>query len=180
VLTVSTSEFGRRVYSNGSYGTDHGVGAPIMLFGKGVEPGILGNNPNLDLDDVEMQYDYRQVYATILKEWMCVDPAKVDEEFGLFWGDYQGRGINLPIINTSLLSTQRFISNRFYMNNCYPNPASFSTTFSFFLNNEVNVELNIMNMKGQMVKQVINQKFPIGEHRVIADVRGIPEGTYMY
>ncbi|MFZ6014280.1 MAG: DUF1501 domain-containing protein, partial [Bacteroidota bacterium] len=37
VLTITTSEFGRRIYSNGSYGTDHGTGGPLFVFGKGVQ-----------------------------------------------------------------------------------------------------------------------------------------------
>ena len=31
VLTMTTSEFGRRIASNGSYGTDHGTGAPVFI-----------------------------------------------------------------------------------------------------------------------------------------------------
>ncbi|MCU0368239.1 MAG: DUF1501 domain-containing protein, partial [Cyclobacteriaceae bacterium] len=65
VLTVTTSEFGRRVRSNGSYGTDHGTGAPVMIFGKGVQPGVVGKVPDLTKENVEMQYDYRQVYANL-------------------------------------------------------------------------------------------------------------------
>ncbi len=35
VLTITTSEFGRRVKSNGSYGTDHGTAGPMFIFGNG-------------------------------------------------------------------------------------------------------------------------------------------------
>src|SRR5690606_29080322 len=55
VLTITTSEFGRRVYSNGSYGTDHGTGGPMFIFGKGVQAGMVGNVPDLTKANVEMQ-----------------------------------------------------------------------------------------------------------------------------
>ena len=39
---MTTSEFGRRVYENGSDGTDHGTSAPVMVFGSGVNGGFYG------------------------------------------------------------------------------------------------------------------------------------------
>src|SRR5690606_33715164 len=141
VLSVTTSEFGRRIASNGSYGTDHGIGAPLLVFGKAVIPGVNGNNPNLNDDNVAMQHDYRQVFATIMKGWMCVVPSLVDSTGGIFAGDYQGRGSILPLIGNTITSASSFIRKRFYLNNCYPNPASSSTTFSFYLNNDSEVEL---------------------------------------
>ncbi|MBK8348529.1 MAG: DUF1501 domain-containing protein [Saprospiraceae bacterium] len=47
VLGMTFSEFGRTIYENGSAGTDHGTGAPIMLFGKGLGKGIVGQPPDL-------------------------------------------------------------------------------------------------------------------------------------
>ncbi|MDZ7647888.1 MAG: DUF1501 domain-containing protein [Cytophagales bacterium] len=86
VLTVTTSEFGRRVRANGSYGTDHGTGAPVMIFGKGVQPGVVGVVPDLNKQNVEMQYDYRQVYANLLRDWMLVDEAKINSD--IFFKDF--------------------------------------------------------------------------------------------
>ena len=42
VLSMTFTEFGRRVYSNASYGTDHGTAFPVFLFAKGLKPGVLG------------------------------------------------------------------------------------------------------------------------------------------
>ena len=67
VLTITTSEFGRRIYSNGSYGTDHGTGGPMFIFGKGVKGGVVGKVPDLTKGNVEMQYDYRVIYGNIVK-----------------------------------------------------------------------------------------------------------------
>ena len=80
VLTVTTSEFGRRIHSNGSYGTDPGTGGPMFIFGKGVQPGVVGKVPDLTKNNVAMQFDYRQVYANILKDWMLVDEDTINNE----------------------------------------------------------------------------------------------------
>ncbi len=72
VLTMTFTEFGRRVYSNGSYGTDHGSATPIFLFGKGLKGGILGTNPDLNnLHNGNLVYstDYRQVYTSVVQDW---------------------------------------------------------------------------------------------------------------
>ena len=42
VLGMTFSEFGRRIKSNASMGTDHGAAAPMFLFGKHVKSGVLG------------------------------------------------------------------------------------------------------------------------------------------
>jgi uncharacterized protein (DUF1501 family) len=85
VMTMVFSEFGRRVQENGSGGTDHGVAAPMFLFGKHVKGGLYGRQPSLaDLDrgDLKMQVDFRAVYATVLDQWMSADPqAVLREEF---------------------------------------------------------------------------------------------------
>ncbi|MBY0310599.1 MAG: DUF1501 domain-containing protein [Phycisphaerales bacterium] len=80
VLTVTFSEFGRRVAQNASGGTDHGAAAPMFLMGPMVRAGVVGNNPNLtDLDagDVKYQIDFRSVYAGVLEQWMKADSGKI-------------------------------------------------------------------------------------------------------
>ncbi len=45
VIGLVFSEFGRRIKSNASFGTDHGTAWPAMLFGSHINPTILGSNP---------------------------------------------------------------------------------------------------------------------------------------
>ncbi len=73
VLVLIFSEFGRRVAENGSAGTDHGTAAPVFLAGPGVRAGIVGAYPSLtDLEDGDLKrsLDFRQVYATLLEDWL--------------------------------------------------------------------------------------------------------------
>ncbi len=82
VLTMSFSEFGRRVAQNASGGTDHGTAAPMFLFGPMVKGGVHGKHPSLtDLDQGDLKYgtDFRGVYASILENWLKADSRKILE-----------------------------------------------------------------------------------------------------
>jgi uncharacterized protein (DUF1501 family) len=73
VLVFSFSEFGRRVQENASEGTDHGAAAPVLLAGPSVAAGLIGSHPSMtDLQDGDLKHsvDFRQVYATILEQWL--------------------------------------------------------------------------------------------------------------
>jgi uncharacterized protein (DUF1501 family) len=82
VLTMSFSEFGRRVGQNASQGTDHGTAAPMFLFGPMVKPGLVGEHPSLtelDEGDLKFKIDFRCVYAGILEQWLKADSKKILE-----------------------------------------------------------------------------------------------------
>jgi uncharacterized protein (DUF1501 family) len=73
VLTLTFSEFGRRVEENGSRGTDHGEASPLFMIGGGVKGGLYGNSPNLaslNMGNVAYTTDFRNVYATVLERWL--------------------------------------------------------------------------------------------------------------
>ena len=76
VLTMTTSEFGRRVQENGSRGTDHGAASALFMFGPAVKPGIHGKHPSLtDLQgggggSLKHTVDFRSVYATVIEKWI--------------------------------------------------------------------------------------------------------------
>ncbi|HET9031012.1 MAG TPA: DUF1501 domain-containing protein [Candidatus Aquilonibacter sp.] len=73
VLTMTFSEFGRRIAENASAGTDHGEASPLFLIGGGVKGGLYGSLPDLEktnMGNVEFTTDFRSVYATVLERWL--------------------------------------------------------------------------------------------------------------
>jgi uncharacterized protein (DUF1501 family) len=77
---MTFSEFGRRAAENGSNGTDHGSGAPMLLVGGQVRSGLVGAHPSLtNLDDGNLRHhtDFRQVYAAVLDNWLGVNSRQV-------------------------------------------------------------------------------------------------------
>lgn len=84
VLSMTFSEFGRRIFENGSNGTDHGKAAPTLFFGSGLNgSAFVGDHPALDepnsRGNLEYTMDFRNLYATVLAEWLCVDIPLVEQ-----------------------------------------------------------------------------------------------------
>jgi uncharacterized protein (DUF1501 family) len=76
-LVMTFSEFGRRVKQNASQGTDHGTANVVMLVGGSLKKkGVINEAAdlvNLDEGDLIYKVDFRQVYATILQNWLGVN-----------------------------------------------------------------------------------------------------------
>ncbi|MVM40622.1 DUF1501 domain-containing protein [Spirosoma sp. HMF3257] len=82
VMGMTFSEFGRRIKSNASGGTDHGAAAPVFYFGNSVKAGVIGTNPQLPTtatanDNIAMQHDFRSVYATVLQQWLNLPASDI-------------------------------------------------------------------------------------------------------
>jgi hypothetical protein len=80
VLTVTFSEFGRRVRENASIGTDHGAASQMFVVGESAMAGPIGSHPSLtDLDDGDLKFhtDFRSVYATLLDQWLKVPSGDI-------------------------------------------------------------------------------------------------------
>ena len=77
VIGVTYSEFGRKASENGNMGTDHGQVSPMFVFGKPIQAGVMGVNPDLTEANSDnnyqiesLQFDYRQTFATIFQDFM--------------------------------------------------------------------------------------------------------------
>ena len=81
VLLTTFSEFGRRVSQNASGGTDHGTANNMFFVGGGLkQKGVLNAMPdlrNLEDGDLKHSVDFKDVYATILKNWLNADDKKI-------------------------------------------------------------------------------------------------------
>jgi uncharacterized protein (DUF1501 family) len=169
VSGMTFSEFGRRIKSNSSQGTDHGAAAPVIFFGsmlntsshvkKSIYPvsGMIGKSPNLPLnasvnDQVEMQFDYRQLYTTVMQDWLCMTEAEATQVLG-------SNFIKLPIYNNTLLSSADFDNDDILL---YPNPSKDNIVYLRFPNivNDY-VSIALLSINGQVVKSEViklNQK----------------------
>ncbi|HLP96747.1 MAG TPA: DUF1501 domain-containing protein [Saprospiraceae bacterium] len=84
VTACTFSEFGRCAKENGSDGSDHGTLAPMFVFGKNIAAGVQGTNVNLSnlTNDNQLQgaqFDYRQVFTTLLQDWLGANDTVLTE-----------------------------------------------------------------------------------------------------
>ena len=76
VTTMVFSEFGRRAKENGSRGTDHGRGNPVLLMGGSIKPGHHGTRPDftsLVEGDIPSTTDFRGLYRQLERNWMGLE-----------------------------------------------------------------------------------------------------------
>jgi hypothetical protein len=104
VTGMTFTEFGRRIKSNASVGTDHGTSIPMFFFGAKLNPAITGaspvlpDNPTVN-DQIPMQYDFRAVYYTVLKDWFQLSDVDLA---AVLYQPYA----TLPIFNQAALPTK--------------------------------------------------------------------------
>lgn len=181
VLGMTFSEFGRRIASNYSMGTDHGTAAPMFLFGKHVDPGLTGSNPTIPSavgvnDNLPMQYDFRSVYASVLRDWFCLPTMDVDT---VLLDTFQ----YLPLLDDSCtLSTRererlQKSGNAWIMN--YPNPFSLYTTIRFDSPGD-DILIQVFNSEGRAIKTLVNGFVPNGKHEVVFYAGDHAPGVYYY
>ena len=188
VSGMTFSEFGRRIKSNGSLGTDHGAGAPVIFFGDSLNvgasnvvgsahpvSGMIGKSPllpdNADVDDqVPMQFDFRQIYSTIMQDWLCMTEDQTTDVLG-------SKFEKLPIFKTK---TQKIIesedNNVFVI---YPNPIK---------DNQVNIQfkdliasrIEIMVSNVQGVK-IFEDNFQVDGKSLNFNIKNyLATGTYIF
>jgi len=178
VVGMTYSEFGRRIISNAANGTDHGSAAPLMVFGSCINSGFIGDNPEIpdepDVQDgVAMQYDFRDVFGSILEDWFEVTESDIQE---MIKPDYQ----HIPVINVCDTSVPvRDIIETDIETWAAPNPFH-STTQIYFTCQEEHIKLSIFDLKGQELKVLVDKKMPAGAHHINFDGTGLPSGNYFY
>ncbi len=185
VLSVTYSEFGRRVEQNASDGTDHGAAAPMMLFGPALQGNsFVGERPDLnDLDaggNLKHSTDFRQVYATLLEKWLCVDATLVDEVLGQSFErldlgfDCQGIGersatvhpANVPSSIQHYLMDDGFGGKRLH----------------YTLPQQEDVRIDLISVLGRHISTLQSSVQQAGEHQLNFNPAqyGVRQGQYFY
>jgi hypothetical protein len=176
VYGMTFSEFGRRIKSNSSMGTDHGAAAPVILFGEYVAGGITGTNPAIPSsanvnDNVPMQYDFRSIYASILSNWFCVDNTTLQT---VMLKNFQ----SLPIVKTnSCNSNTPDLQDNLLIKN-YPNPFTGSTTITFKTEGG-HTSIMIIDTLGRMISTLVDQEYTgPGQYSVTFNAERLATGVY--
>lgn len=180
VLTMTFSEFGRTLRENGSAGTDHATSAPMFLFGEEAKGGLIGKAPSLtDLDsrgEMKFEYDYRQVYSSVLQDWFGVSDKQSSD---ILKRDFGNMGLIRNPIITSLTETEEQ-TKEFNLHQNYPNPFNPSTTISYTLNRTERVRLRVFDTNGRLVRTLVDADQHAGTHEVRFDAFNLASGVYLY
>jgi hypothetical protein len=179
VIGMTFSEFGRRIKSNSSLGTDHGAAAPVFVFGKNVRSGIFGVNPNIPAsvsvnDNIPFQYDFRSIYSSILKQWFCVDAATLQT---IMLKNFQEMylAINSACASTGIEDVLDNDGKDLIIN--YPNPFVESTKITYRTKGGHTL-VHIIDPLGRVIKTLTDKVHAPGTYNVTFESGGLPTGVY--
>ncbi len=135
-------------------------------------------------------YENRHTYPYWLK--IC----KINENYSLVcWNNYSGiyedsfyKGMLIQKISTTDFSPAQDITVNplpFTLKQNYPNPFNPSTTISYQLKKETEIELSVYNIKGQKVKTLVSEVQPAGDYRIVwegcnQEGKTVSSGIYFY
>jgi uncharacterized protein (DUF1501 family) len=179
VMGLTFSEFGRRIKSNSSMGTDHGAAAPMFIFGNQAVPGITGSNPSIPggasvVDNIPHQYDFRSVYASILEKWFCVPPATLQT---ILFQNFQSLNIVKDSGCTGIVNDPNQAAGDTLIIN-YPNPFTDSTTIKFKTKGRHTL-VQIIDMLGRVIQTPVDRDYTqAGEFTVTFNSGALPCGVY--
>jgi uncharacterized protein (DUF1501 family) len=174
VMGMTFSEFGRRIVSNSSGGTDHGASAPLFIFGNMSYGGYKGNAPLIDgseeyRDNIPMQHDFRQVYSSLLTQWFGSD-ASVNQ------ATMMGTFGEIPVVKNALITSieKEEPSNL----KVYPNPIRDFATVKFDVFSG-NIRIDIIDSQGREVKKIYEGMAQNRQFNQNFDFSMYPPGRYI-
>ncbi len=176
VVGMTFSEFGRRVVSNASLGTDHGSAAPLTVFGNAVKNGVLGDNPEIDAamtyeDNLSIQYDFRQVYASILQQWFELDDDALES---ILLDQFD----TLPIIGDDqavITSIDNSLNKDIF--SIFPNPVNGMANLSITSDGKP-FSIKLFDLKGQLIQDIYHGNLPAGYHTIPWETYNLKAGRY--
>jgi uncharacterized protein (DUF1501 family) len=176
VIGLTFSEFGRRIASNSSNGTDHGEAFPMILFGNRINPVITGENPVIPEEvksnaNLPMKIDFRSVYASVLFHWFNLDKPQIADilfdEFEIF-----------PILKSTVSNdSDTIINTELRILSVLPNPVFQNTEIRFYSKGE-KITLKLFNSEGKELQILFNGQSTTGNQSVQFSRNGLSSGQY--
>lgn len=175
VIGMSFSEFGRQIASNASYGTDHGDAAPIFMFGTCLDFSVKGDNPTIGSQitnqaGVPMQYDFRDIYATILKDWFGIPQNEIQPLFEHDITYHELISCAITSVNDKAEQASKVT--------IFPNPGYNVSTLRFVSENEW-VKVSVLSMQQEELLTPIDRQMSAGAHDVQMDISSLKSGQYI-
>jgi len=173
VIGFVYTEFGRRIKSNDSLGTDHGTTWPAILFGSKINPGIIGQNPVIPAvvgksDNLALQNDFRSIYTGLYKQWFGLDDMETTQLLGKSFPEIQ------VITQSTGISPIAYSGQSLKI---WPNPVDEQAQLSFESDGEL-AQIQIYSMTGQLVENHRRERFPKGSQQVQLQLGHLSKGSY--
>ncbi|MEJ2618214.1 MAG: T9SS type A sorting domain-containing protein [Ignavibacteriaceae bacterium] len=165
---------------------------------------ILGLSANLQNDKVELTFASKAISDMVGNTSLRVGTFRVKREKDAFdassiFLNWNFSGNNITILTghlfaditvpsdfvsdmklTGVNETNNQILDDYSLAQNYPNPFNPTTRIKFYLKESSKVKLDVYNMIGQKVAELVNQELPSGFHEVEFNGAGLASGVYIY
>ena len=178
VLGMTFSEFGRRIKSNASGGTDHGYAAPMFIFGTPAASSIIGANAVIPAvatvnDSVAMSNDFRDIYWSVLKRWLCQDAPSLSD---IMLYPYTEKNVCSSIGCGGIDAPTKDPQHDYVK--AYPNPSN-SVSIVEFETDGGPTTLELMDARGMKIQNVIQHQYDRPKNiQVKVDLTKLMPGMY--
>ena len=165
---------------------------------------ILGLSANLQNDKVELTFASKALSDMIGNTSLRIGTFQVKREkeafdAGSIFVNWSFSGNNITILTghlftditvpsdfvsdmklTGVKGTNNQILDNYSLAQNYPNPFNPTTRIKFYLKESSKVKLDIYNLIGQKVAELVNQELSSGFHEVEFNGAGLASGVYIY
>ena len=122
-----------------------------------------------------MQFDFRSVYASLLKQWFCVPDITLENVMLKNFQNLQVIKSSAPCVSSNpdvypSSETTLVLTN-------YPNPFQFSTTLSYQTQGGY-VLIQVFSTEGKLIKTLLDKEVTPGNHKITFENEGYPPGIY--
>jgi hypothetical protein len=148
----------------------------MFVIGSGVNGSIIGSDPNLNslegAGNIKMQYDFRQVYASLLGQWYNAKesqyvPSALPRAFA-----------QLPIFKSTGTGIQDAVFSSLKIGQNYPNPASTKTIIPISgISFGTEAQFILSTIDGRTIH---TENILPGNESITVDISNLPPGSYSY
>jgi hypothetical protein len=140
---------------------------------------MLGTNPVIPSNataqtNLAMQYDYRSIYASVLKDWFCLSDAEMD---AVLLDTYQPLALVDPAgcINAGIQEANQRAGE--LLLEVFPNPFVERTNLRY-TSGGGRVMIQVFDERGSLMRTVVNHSPQAGTHLADVDLGELPAGIY--
>jgi hypothetical protein len=173
------------IWNNNTVSINSAGDLPVVVFSD-IEGGWQGQG-NIDFDPKFV--DPENGNFNLSPDSPCIDTGtpfyvhEGDTVLNLPSSAYYGSAPDMGVFEspyTLVNDNESTVPNQFSLFQNYPNPFNSSTTFTFNLPYASLVNLSVYNSLGQLVKTLVNEQLPYGQHKLAWDAGEISSGVYIY
>ncbi|MCF7803309.1 MAG: DUF5123 domain-containing protein [Candidatus Marinimicrobia bacterium] len=161
---------------------EKGDGSIFDMGGFGTS--TIRNSRYYDVGDVS--YDWTTEEDFVEYEPSFADAANYDftlpDDSPLLTAGTEGGPIGDPRWDptTTAVDGENAVPGEYVLNQNYPNPFNPSTTIEYTLKKSAHTQINVYNVKGELVETLVNQTMNQGTHKVRFNANALPAGLYYY